>query len=458
MQHITARPGILVSGSRAASALAPRASVLDTLGIFADVFFPTLAKGVIMRRPRVLKMAEALDLDRRAIRRMQRLRHKYGAGPVFIRLPGRSLALVLDPSHVHRILASTPEPFATSTPEKRAALAHFEPKNALLSEGRERVHRRQFNEEALQPEHAMHSMAATFLEVVASEARDLRRVWRQSGMLTWDQFSMTWFRIVLRVVFGNAAREDNDLSATMAQLRSAANWAFLRPQRRDLRDKLLGRIRLYLAAAEPGSLAGAVATLHPASDAAPEHQVPQWLFAFDPAGIATFRSLALLASHPEQAAQAREEAAGHASSGRNDLPFLRATALESLRLWPTSPLILRETKAETFWDEGLVPANTGLIIFAPFFHRDGERLAYADRFTPELWLDPDKAGDWPLIPFSEGPAVCPGRSLVLLLSTAMLAALLEDGRPRFATSARLRKSGPLPATLNHFGLRFVFDR
>jgi cytochrome P450 len=34
---------------------------------------------------------------------------------------------------------------------------------------------------------------------------------------------------------------------------------------------------------------------------------------------------------------------------------------------------------------------------------------------------------WPLIPFSEGPAVCPGRNLALLLSSAMLARLL-DGR------------------------------
>lgn len=436
MQHISARPGILVSGSRTASARVPRTSVLDTLAIFADVFFPTLAKGVSMRRRRVLRLAEALDLDRRAIHRMQRLRDKYGAGPVLIRLPGRSLALVLDPSHVHRILRSTPEPFAASTPEKRAALAHFEPKNVLLSQGTERERRRRFNEEALQPERSLHSMSESFLEVVTSEARDLRRVWRRRGMLGWDEFSETWFRIVRRVVFGNAAREDNDLS-TMASLRSAANWAFLRRQRRNLRSQLLGRIREYLAKAGPGSLAGAVAELHPASDVAPEHQVPQWLFAFDPAGMTTFRSLALLASHPEQAARARQEIAGRTKPGRNPLPFLRASVLESLRLWPTSPLILRETTADTFWEQGVVPANTGLILFAPFFHRDGERLAYADRFTPDLWLNRETAHDWPLIPFSEGPAMCPGRNLVMLLSTAMLAALLEEGEPRLEPAACL---------------------
>jgi cytochrome P450 len=46
---------------------------------------------------------------------------------------------------------------------------------------------------------------------------------------------------------------------------------------------------------------------------------------------------------------------------------------------------------------------------------------YADRFTPELWLDgqAEQQRD-ALVPFSEGAAVCPGRQLVLLLTTAML--------------------------------------
>lgn len=206
--------------------------------------------------------------------------------------------------------------------------------------------------------------------------------------------------------------------------------------------------------AEPGSLAGAIARIEATSQTAPEHQITQWLFAFDPAGIATFRSLALLASHPAAAARAREEISTHTSANRQYLPFLRATVLESIRLWPTSPLILRESSAVTTWQNGTVPPNTTFVIFTPFFHRDDERLPYADRFAPDLWMDGQTAQSSPLIPFSEGPAICPGRYLVLLLSTAMLSALLHYSDVQLNTRGRLSSGDRLPGTLNHFRLRF----
>jgi cytochrome P450 len=190
------------------------------------------------------------------------------------------------------------------------------------------------------------------------------------------------------------------------------------------------------------------------SQTAPEHQVPQWLFAFDPAGITTFRSLALLASHPDYASQARKEI--NSQVGSTPPSMLWATVLESLRLWPTTPLSLRESTAETSWKTGIMPANTGIVIFTPFFHRDSERLSYADRFAPEQWMSEQMPENWPLVPFSEGPAVCPGRHLVLLLSTAMLSALMKDGQLRWKPTMRLRSGQPVPATLNHYGLRFEF--
>jgi len=90
----------------------PRATVGETIGLLADVFLPNVAKGVIIRRPPVVAMAERLGLDRRAVRRMQRLRDKYGQGPLMLRLPFRSQAVILAPEHVHRVLDQSPEPFS----------------------------------------------------------------------------------------------------------------------------------------------------------------------------------------------------------------------------------------------------------------------------------------------------------------------------------------------------------
>jgi cytochrome P450 len=434
----------------------PKASILDTLALIMDVFVPNVAKGVIIRRPRVVGMAERLELDRRAVKRLQKLRNKYGTGPLMLRLPVRSQAVVLIPQHVHRVLGGSPEPFATASSEKRAALAHFQPKGALISHGPERADRRRFNEEVLDSDNPVHRIAESFLPVVEQEAARILDAARTRGVLTWDEFVEGWFRIVRCVVFGEAAREDHELTQMMAELRGAANWAFLRPQKTDLRQKFFACMKEYLDRAEPGSLAAVMAGMRTTEQTMPHQQVPQWLFAFDPAGMATFRALALLASHPQHAAQAQDEIRNHRGMDRQNLPFLRATVLESLRLWPTTPLVLRQTTEETSWENGVMPAHTGVMIFAPFFHRDDQRLEYANRFAPELWLMERTDKDWPLIPFSGGPAICPGRNLVLMLTSAMLASLL-DGRDLKLQPLDRLVPGRLSGTLNNYALRFAIS-
>lgn len=136
------------------------------------------------------------------------------------------------------------------------------------------------------------------------------------------------------------------------------------------------------------------------------------------------------------------------------LPYLRATVLESLRLWPTTPMVLRQSTQKTRWETGVMPAKTGILIYAPFFHRDETRLPYAHRFAPEVWLEHGFSQPWPLIPFSSGPAICPGRHLVLMLTSAMLANLIGGREVWLKPLNRLGVPGPLPGTLNNYDLRF----
>jgi hypothetical protein len=79
-------------------ATVPRASLAETLAVVAEVITPVLARGVVLRRPGVVAMAERFDLDRRAVRRVQRLRDRYGSGRLLLRTPpGLPRALVLAP-------------------------------------------------------------------------------------------------------------------------------------------------------------------------------------------------------------------------------------------------------------------------------------------------------------------------------------------------------------------------
>ncbi len=430
----------------------PQAGVRDTAAYVSEVLAPNVAKGVIIRRPAVVGMAQRMGLDRRAVRRLQHMRDKYGRGPVHIPLPLRPQAVILAPEHAHRVLDNTPEPFAAAETMKKAALKHFEPKMVLISHGAERAERRRINEEVLQSACPVHSLAEPFLRVVDEEAAALSaRVERQS-VLDWDAYIGAWYRVVRRVVLGDSARDDHELTHMLGDLRAHANWAFARPIDTRLRERFLRRLRTHLERAESGSLAEVLAHIPKNEHSAALMQVPQYLFAFDPAGMASFRALALIAAHPEQAERAQAEIR---ERGAGDLPFLRACVLESLRLWPTTPVVLRETTTETEWENGVMPAGTTVIIVAPYFHRDDRNLEYADRFAPDIWLRERTEQDWPLIPFSGGPAYCPARNLVLMLTSNMLAALLKDKDIQQEPNVFLDARRALPATLDNYSLSFT---
>lgn len=216
---------------------------------------------------------------------------------------------MLDADDVQRVLAASPEPFATATREKRAALGRFQPHGVLISDAADRPDRRRWNEAVLDTARPVHHLAGPLTDVVREEARGLRR------------------------------------------------------RRR----------------------------------------------------------------HPR-----------------------RHTLLEAVRLWPTTPAILRETTAPAELGGTTLPAHTLVLICSTFFHRDDERRDWADRFTPELWRagTPDAA----LVPFSAGPAVCAGQNLVLFLTSTFLTALL-DGHDLAPARVPISPGRPLPGTLDPFRLR-----
>lgn len=150
---------------------------------------------------------------------------------------------------------------------------------------------------------------------------------------------------------------------------------------------------MQLDRAEAGTLAAAIADAPMRERTRPEEQVPQWLFAFDPAGMVAFRALALLAGHLAELRTAAEELAGRDPARPQDLSLLRAAVLESVQLWPTNPVIPRRRPPRS-WAGGRCPPGRSSSCVAPFLHRDDERLPYADRFAPGIWLDGSARVSW----------------------------------------------------------------
>lgn len=162
--------------------------------------------------------------------------------------------------------------------------------------------------------------------------------------ITWDEFTAQWHRAVRHVVLGAAARDDT-LGEQLTKLRAAANWAFFRKPRTTLLDTFRRRLTERIANAPAESLAGMLRERETGDTSAATDQVTHWLFAFDAACMAAWRALALLASHPDAMRSATAQSTA-ADQPQPPWPFIRATILESLRLWPTTPAILRETVRE----------------------------------------------------------------------------------------------------------------
>ncbi|MDD9208186.1 cytochrome P450 [Georgenia sp. 10Sc9-8] len=427
----------------------PTTSAADGARALAGVVLPVLARGAIARRPRAVLGAQAAELDARAVRTMRHLRERYGPGPVQVRIPRRRFTFLLEPDQVHRVLNASPEPFAAATREKRGALGHFQPEGVLVSSPEERAVRKPFNDDVLEAGSPVHQHGQKMADAVQEEMDALLGHVEFTGTLVWDDFVRAWMRMVRRIVLGDSARDDEAVTDDLVRLRKDANWSFVKPTRRGHRDRLLRRLADYVDRAEPGSLAQMVASVPAPPGTEPHQQIPQWLFAFDAGTWATVRALALVAAHPGAAQRARDEL-----PQSPDLPFLRATVLESLRLWPTTPAILRDTTEETAWAGGSLPAGASVMIFAPFFHRDDTRVPEAHRFAPELWMRERTDADWPFVPFSGGPAMCSGRNVVLLAASTALGRLLE--RHDFTLEdPPLSADRPLPGTLSPFHLRFT---
>jgi cytochrome P450 len=434
-----------------------RLSGVQAAATLTDLGFASIAAGVLARRRPVVRMLEWMQADKRAVKRMQWLRREFGSGPVELVLPGRRMVVILDPKDVGAVLAEAPTPFHPANVEKRKALQWFQPHGVLVSKGSIRDRRRTFNEMVLQSDTPTHQLADQFIAAIAEEASDIVDQAIKRRRLDSAQFMTAWWRLVRRLVLGTKARDDETITDQLWRLRSAGNWSFLALPHHRMRDQFTQRLYRYAEEADPNSLIGMLANT-PASGAVdPVGQVPQWLFAFDAAGMASLRALAVLATHPQHQASALEEAADPGSVQLR--PYLRACVLESVRLWPTTPTILRDTTEDTEWQDGHMPftidKGAGLMIVVPAFHRDPELLPFAHQFTPEIWLD-GRAEQYPqLVPFSAGPAECPGRNVVLLVTSALLANLLGAADFSLASTPRPSPGTELPMTFNQLALNFA---
>jgi cytochrome P450 len=406
-----------------------RASLLDSLRFNLFHMIPLALQGVFKKRPFWVKVFRHLHPDPLGRRFVARLRAKYHAPFVDLSMLGRRTRLVLDPDAMRAVLERSPDAYADPK-SKRDGMGVFQPNAVTISRPPAWAVRRRFNEAVLAA-----GTRAPLDEHFLAVARDEVAAWHARGpaRLVWADLEALFARLTLRVAFGDAAANDQQLVRALDVLMRRANRVLFRRRHAPSWDALTAGIGRYLRAADPNSLMGVAArvlrdpaewpdgALPSPDELRAENQVPHWLFAMkDTLAANTAFALALLAAHPAARARAWSPPAGRpvCATDLHGAHLLEACVQEAMRLWPTTPMLLREATSAGVLGDVHGP-GLQVLIWNAANHRDAAVVPNPDRFDPDRWAG--GGPHWQFNHLSNARQGCAGKALALFLAKAVLA-------------------------------------
>lgn len=422
-----------------------RAGLLENARFNALVIVPNAVQGIFRRRRAPVAVATRAGIDGQAVGLLRGMARSSEGRPVWVQVIKNPALLLLDPADIERVLEGSPDPYASDPPAKRDGMVAFQPDAATISRGALWRNRRRFNEAVLRSSSGRSGggkLLKTWESICSEELERLLTgpVAVSGGEIGWDPFHECVQRIARRLILGDGAAEDERLTELLGELMSDANGMPGESGEgvREL-EEMIGR---HVERADRGSLAARFATAPADGRTNTLGQVPHWLFALgDTLAINALRALAVLASDDHVADRARESR-----------EYLSGCLQEAMRLWPTTAMLSRETTEDVELRGETVPAGTQVLIVNTFSHRDRDRVDYADRFTPEAWMDGRASAYGGFNFFSRGPQICPGTAIATGVGESLLAELL-DGYELEALSPQLDLGEALPHMVDFFGIR-----
>jgi cytochrome P450 len=378
------------------------ASLGESLRFAATGLVPSIARGLFSPRPKAMKLLTRLNTDGRAIAFLDGMRSKYGGDGV--RFMRGKITVLWAEDAIREVLDNSGTKYASDAGAKKKGMSHFQPDALTLSRGEDWEDRRRFNDAVLKE----HSQDARILDVVQDEVARMRI----GDELRWEDWEKLFTHITLRVIFGNSARTDYELIDLLEKLMGEANRiAGLKTT--DDYYAFYGRIDKYLTEPDPYSLLAMVAGAPKSDRTRIAQQIPHWVFAMrDTLAANAFRALALAVS-------------GHGVSA--------GVLNEAMRLWPTTPLLVRENVAD----------GTQVMILNVFNHRDPQEPDFNQ-------VRPDRERSYRFNHLSNGKQDCPGGPLVMLIGTAVLERVVEEYDLRYEGPSL----EPVPEMLDFFQIRF----
>lgn len=114
----------------------------------------------------------------------------------------------------------------------------------------------------------------------------------------------------------------------------------------------------------------------------------------------------------------------------SSLKYLEACIKETLRLYPSVPLIARQVVEDIKIKDHILPAGTGVVVVPSMVHRDPAYWDDPEVFRPERFVDGELKHPYAYIPFSAGSRNCIGQRFAIMEEKCILALLMRHLRVR----------------------------
>jgi cytochrome P450 len=434
----------------------PTVSIADSVAFNLFQILPFYLRGIFTKNKFWISFWNRVHPDPLGVNFVRRLRQKYKSAYFYIYLIKTKALVVLDFDGIRRVLDHSPMLYAADPDLKRRGMSHFQPNALTISRGAEWKDRRQFNEAVLASNQRVHPNADQFLRAIFQATESLTA--NAGQYLVWDHFDHLFKRVTLEIIFGHEARDDAALADRLTQMMRESNRVFLLGKSREF-DLFYERIRDYLESAPAGSLAAMCKLVPSTAQTKVENQIPHWMFAMmETLATNTMRALALIVSQPTVESRVRQEIQENGARTPEEidqLNLLEGCIQEAMRLWPTTPILMRQTVEDDILGGNVIASGTPVVILNGFNDRDWETNPDAGSFCPDFWLD--KRSDYRFNHLSNGTQACAGKSLALFVAKAVLAGLLLRGR-YVLKRPKLNMLKPLPFQYDEFVTRFEYFR
>lgn len=111
-----------------------------------------------------------------------------------------------------------------------------------------------------------------------------------------------------------------------------------------------------------------------------------------------------------------------------NIPYLQWVMMESMRLYPSFPVLSRKTAQADTLGPYTIPKNTNVVIPIYVMHRNNENFENAAKFMPERFASPEAQKSFAYLPFSKGPRKCIAEAFAMSEMAIIIYQLVQQFR------------------------------